>query len=213
MGHLNPLTCNLLGRAIDGGRLRLVDVLGSGSSGVVLLATEQTGTSSPRSFAVKCLPKAPFGSIKYQSQWREIYHHKVVSSHPNVVTLHGVLEEHDYIFLVLQYCPGGDIFDFLTDGRTFCGDEKRIKSIFLQILNALEACHQAGIYHRDVKPENIFSNAEGTEVYLGDFGLSTTTSYSQNFGVGSFSYMSPGTSAVFFRPPILTSSCCRVHTS
>ncbi|THH32551.1 hypothetical protein EUX98_g1635 [Antrodiella citrinella] len=186
-----PAAANLLGCTFDEGRMRFVKLLGTGSGGVVFLATEETGTSSPASYAVKCIVKARYGSSKHQSQWREIDNHRAVSSHPNVVTLHRIVEEAHFLFLVMDYCPGGDLFSFLVDGKTFSGDVARIKNIFGQLIDALAACHKAGIYHRDVKPENVLCNADCTKVYLADFGLSTTTAYSQNFAVGSFSYMSP----------------------
>lgn len=193
MGHqVDAVESCLLYSTIDEGRLKLVKALGSGSSGVVFLAVETIDIPSPRSFAVKCLIKAPPGSPRSHCQYREIAHHQAMSSHPHIVTLHRVIEEPEFIFLIMEYCPGGDLFTFLTDGITFSGEVARIKGVFLQIVDALLACHNKGIFHRDIKPENIFCNADGTKVYLGDFGLSTTTAYSQNFGVGSFSYMSPG---------------------
>ncbi|TCD68740.1 hypothetical protein EIP91_009886 [Steccherinum ochraceum] len=191
MGRFDTIASSLLGCTIDEGRIQLVDILGSGSSGVVFLATDTADTPPARSYAVKCLIKAPRNSARSHCQWREIHHHRAMSSHPNVVTLHQVVEETDFIFLVMEHCPGGDLFSFLTDGVSFSGDISRVKNIFLQLVDALLACHKAGIYHRDVKPENIFCNADCTQVYLGDFGLSTTNDYSRNFGVGSFSYMSP----------------------
>ena len=64
------------------------------------------------------------------------------------------LEEGEYIFFVLDYYNGGDLFKLITEGGCFRGNDAMVKKIFLQILDAVEACHKKGIYHRDIKPEN-----------------------------------------------------------
>lgn len=65
--------------------------------------------------------------------------------------------------------------------------------MFLQIIDAVEFCHENGVFHRDLKPENILCNQDGTRVVLADFGLATRQSVSDDLGVGSGYYMSPGT--------------------
>lgn len=181
----------LLGHCIDDGRLQFVQVLGSGSSGVVYLAKDRF--SSTR-FAVKCMNKSSPDTVQFAMQQREIQHHRLVSSHPNILTLHRVIEEGPYVYLVLDYCRGGDMFKFISEGGTFTGDDDEVKRIFLQLVDAVYYCHKRGVYHRDIKPENIICSADRSKVFLGDFGLSTMSSRSANFCVGSYSYMSPGMS-------------------
>ncbi|CAL1709176.1 unnamed protein product [Somion occarium] len=188
MGRSERTMTSLLGRHIDNGRLRLTQILGSGSSGVVYLAT---ANSSNARYAVKCMTKAEPESAAHTMQQREIQHHRHVSSHPNVLTLHRVVDEEPYIFLVLDYCPGGDLFKFISEGGTFTGDDAEVKRVFLQLVDAVEHCHKNGVFHRDIKPENILCSGDRSHVYLGDFGLSTMSAYSANFCVGSYSYMSP----------------------
>ncbi|KAL4253017.1 Aurora kinase [Abortiporus biennis] len=192
MGHIDLSEHNFLGVTLDNGRLRLVQVLGSGASGVVYLAVEQSlNVNLTKTYAVKCIPKAEPGSHHIFLQRREIRHHYRMSSHPNVLTLHKIMEDDSYIFLVLDFCSGGDLFKLITEGGRFCGDDYMVKKVFLQLIGAVEACHEQGIYHRDIKPENILCSADRTQVYLADFGLSTKSINSTNFRAGSFSYMSP----------------------
>ncbi|KAE8262792.1 hypothetical protein A4X09_0g7387 [Tilletia walkeri] len=66
-----------------------------------------------------------------------------------------------------------------------------IKSVFAQILDAVEYCHQHQIYHRDLKPENILCLDGGRRVVLADFGLATQEPTSSDFGCGSTFYMGP----------------------
>ena len=136
--------------------------------------------------------KAPPGSRQAKFQKREIRLHSAVSSHVSVVTLHKVVEEGSYIFLVLDFCAGGDMFKFLTGRGTYVRKDALVKDVMCQLIDGLAHCHQCGVFHRDIKPENIMSNQDGTRLQLGDFGLATDTAFSRNFGAGTSGYMSPG---------------------
>ncbi|CDO70626.1 hypothetical protein BN946_scf184748.g24 [Trametes cinnabarina] len=182
---------DLVGHSIDGGRLKLVDTLGSGSNGVIFLAEDVQSGPIPTQYAVKCVVRAAKSTRRYTLQRQEIHFHRQLSYHPNVVTLHKVIEEKYYVFLVLDYCSGGDLFNFLQHRRDYRGDDAFVKLLFLQILDALAACHAAGIYHRDLKPENILISEDAQHIYLTDFGLATPNLESKTFGAGSSLYMSP----------------------
>ncbi|KAI9063564.1 kinase-like protein [Trametes sanguinea] len=193
---------DLVGHSIDQGRFKLVDTLGSGSNGVIFLAEDVHSGSCPTQYAIKCVVRAAKGTRRYVLQRQEIQFHRQLSHHPNIVTLHKVIEEKYYVFLVLDYIPGGDLFNFLQTRRDYRGDDSYVKRLFLQIIDALAACHAAGIYHRDLKPENILVSEDAQHIYLTDFGLATPNLQSKTFGAGSSLYMSPeciGTSVS--RPP------------
>ena len=176
------------------GRLELVSILGIGAFGVVYQAVDVL-TSIP--YAVKALPKAGLDARQRRIQRREIALHHQASQHPNVVSLVRILDSPDCTFVVLEFCPEGDLFSNITEQGRFVGDDSFAKRAFLQILDAVQFCHSMGIYHRDLKPENILVTDQGRTVKLADFGLATTECISGDYGCGSTFYMSPG---VYPRP-------------
>ncbi|KAI1798136.1 kinase-like protein [Ganoderma leucocontextum] len=189
-----PHSCDipsLVGHTIDGGRLRFIDTIGSGSNGVIFLAEDTTTPAPHVEYAVKCVIRAERGTRRYGLQRQEIQFHRLLSGHPNIVTLHKVIEDRYYLFLVMDYCRGGDFFTYLSQRRTYRGDDEFVRCMFLQVIDALEACHEAGVYHRDIKPENFLVSDDGTRLFLTDFGLATANLYSRTYGAGSSLYMSP----------------------
>ena len=236
---------NLIGHRIADGRLEFVSVLGLGAYGVVYLARDLThylhqqpfassssqqaspsllaakhGTASGY-YAVKCLNKIGLDSRQRAFQRREIMLHTMASGHPNIVSLHRVIDdpEDPCVYVVLDYCPDGDLFSMITETQryqlpnapkssSFCcpltgekmdaafSPERRemdrlIRNVFDQILDAVEHCHSMCIYHRDLKPENILCLEGGAKVVLADFGLATGEKTSSDFGCGSTFYMGP----------------------
>ena len=182
-----------LGTLIDDDSLELVEVLGVGGYGVVYRAVS-TRAPFPKSYAVKCLvdthPQP--NSRQRQVHIREITLHQLASVHPNVVTLHRVVEEYNYTYLVMDYAGDGDLFSQILHNCRYLGNDYLIKRVFLQLLDAVEYCHTLGIYHRDLKPENVLCFDGGLHVAITDFGLATTDKVSEEFRTGSVYHMSPG---------------------
>ncbi|KAH9924153.1 kinase-like domain-containing protein [Fomitopsis serialis] len=182
------------GRLIDAGRLELVRLLGAGGCGVVYLAVDHHAPSSssskatPVRRAVKIIRKVDTPDIEYQR--REIDLHSLVSGIPHVLPLHYAFEDEHYFYLVTEYCET-DLYKVLFESQTFHGNDELVRSAFLQILDAVHACHQKRVFHRDLKPENILCSADGSDVYIADFGLATQNSRSATFGCGSAPYLSP----------------------
>ena len=169
-------------------RIQLDEVLGVGAYGVVYKAVDiQTGGH----YAVKALTKHGLDRRQRKFQQREIELHQRASAHPNVLSMLKVLEDQDCTYVILEYCSDGDLFVNITDRARYSGNDFLAKSVFLQILDAVEHCHAQSIFHRDLKPENVLVSESGTVVKLADFGLATTDSVSFDFGCGSTFYMSP----------------------
>lgn len=161
--------------------LKIDGYIGAGYIGAVFYATE---TSSGRPFAVKIFKKTPY--------WRqEATLHRFVSAHPNIITLHTTTEYGDFGLLILEYCDGPDLHRFIHHSHAFAGDTTAIKRTFLQIIDAVQFCHQNTVYHRDLKLENVLYDSRTGEVFLTDFGVATDRGWSTD-RAGTVRSMSPG---------------------
>jgi calcium-dependent protein kinase len=93
--------------------------------------------------------------------------------HPNVVRLYEIFETPEKLYLVMELCEGGEVFDrYLSNNGK--ADESTAKRIFRDVVNAIVYCHNHKICHRDLKPENLLllSKTEPSSVKVIDFGLS-----------------------------------------
>lgn len=157
-------------------------------------------TNTP--YAVKALNKLGLEPRQRKFQQREIQLHHQASAHPNVVSLVKIMDSPDCTYVVIEYCPEGDLFSNITERGKFIGNDALAKRAFLQILDAVEYCHSIGIYHRDLKPENILVTDQGMTCKLADFGLATSDYMTSDFGCGSTFYMSPGNYLPIFATPV-----------
>ncbi|KAK4247930.1 kinase-like domain-containing protein [Corynascus novoguineensis] len=174
--------------------LQLTGIVGTGAYGVVYSAVD---AKTKVRYAVKCLSKfnpdgTPLDRRQVAFQTREIRLHYLASSHRNVVSILKIIESLDCIYVILEYCPEGDLFYNITERGQYVGKDELAKKVFLQILDAVEHCHSLGIYHRDLKPENVLVMDQGETVKLADFGLAISSEQSEDYGCGSTFYMSPG---------------------
>ncbi|EEB08447.1 CAMK/CAMKL protein kinase Cdr2 [Schizosaccharomyces japonicus yFS275] len=93
-----------------------------------------------------------------------------VIDHPNVLRVFDVLYEQDKLYVVIEYLPGGELFDCLLKRGSF--SESETAAFLWQIICGLEYCHQLCICHRDLKPENMLLDAQGN-IKIRDFGMAT----------------------------------------
>lgn len=177
------MTCTF----VDKGRIQLLDKVGQGTFGAVYRARYVTATNSSI-IAVKILTKRLISSVNR----REVLTHARVNNHPHIAKLRRCFQDEKYFYLVLDYCPGGDLWRAISEKHIFVNNDARIKNIFLQVIDAIRWCHKRGVYHRDLKPNNILINLEYDKVWLTDFGLSTPDEYSTSYTTGTQQYRSPG---------------------
>ncbi|CAE6474928.1 unnamed protein product [Rhizoctonia solani] len=100
-------------------------------------------------------------------------------------------QEEELVYMVLSYIGGGDLFSMIAEKQRYIGNDALVRSVFTQLLDAVQWCHIQGVRHRDLKPENILCEQDGQTVFVSDFGLATTDRHSRDFGCGSSYYMSP----------------------
>lgn len=126
----------------------------------------------------------------YQATKREIDVLKRVAGHPYIIELHDVFESTTFIFLVLELCRHGELFDYLTSVVAL--SEKKTKSIMKQLFEAVEFVHSKGIVHRDLKPENILLD-DDLNVKVTDFGFATQLAESETLTelCGTPGYLAP----------------------
>jgi serine/threonine protein kinase len=196
---LNGSLPDLTGHTLDNDRYFLESILGSGAYGKVYKAIDTRSASDDTKYvAIKCLVQHATGSRHDQFQRREFALHKQVSSHPHIVTFHRIFYDTVYVYVVLDLIEGGDLFKAIVEQKLFQNNDARIKRAYIQLLDAVQCCHEQDVFHRDLKPENILHTRTkfGTHLYLADFGLSTDQRTSNDFGCGSPYYMSPGASSL-----------------
>ncbi|KAH8115925.1 kinase-like domain-containing protein [Phellopilus nigrolimitatus] len=171
------------------GALRLTHRIGRGAWGIVYCAKSVT---DDKEYAVKCIDSgADEGGARRRSITREAFLHQTCSeASPLVLKLHDVVENRrdGLLYIITDLCEYGDLLEHISQGR-FIGEDDHIRQVFLEIIDAVDACHKAGVYHRDLKPENIFVKRTG--IVLGDFGLATTRPLTAEFNTGSTPFMSP----------------------
>ena len=172
------------------GRYRTVAPLNHGSFGMVFLAQD---VLSGEEVAIKCLLK-PSAShdgspLATDDRSEELICHALLKHHPNLVNLISSFETEAHVYLVLEYCSQGDLYEAIRHGRGPLETE-HVRESMLQLISALEHMHSRGLHHRDIKPENIFITHDGS-LKLGDFGLATKALWSYESCVGSDRYMEP----------------------
>jgi len=97
---------------------------------------------------------------------------RVSQGHPNIVTLHDYFETPNNLYLVMDLCTGGELFDRIVSNTNF--SEKDAAQIVLVVMDAVAYLHDQNIVHRDIKPENLLfrTSDANSDLVLADFGLS-----------------------------------------
>ena len=163
-------------------------LLGKGSFGEVFLVQK---INTKEKFAMKVLRKERImgqNLLKYALAERNVLS---LSHHPFIVKLNYAFQTSTKLFLILEYCPNGDLAKHLMLEKRF--SEPRAKFYICEVLLALENLHQRDIIFRDLKPDNVVLDKDG-HCKLTDFGLSkegvNENQFAQSF-CGSIAYLAP----------------------
>jgi serine/threonine protein kinase len=178
--------------------IRVVKQIGSGGSANVYVGEDE---SNGEFYAVKSISHNK-DDIKLKRATRlEAGLHARVRDHPHIIELERIIrsESSDWTHLIMEYGAQGDLYSAITEKDLYCGDHALIRNVFLQLIDAVIHCHENGVFHRDLKPDNIMVFDGGKTVKLADFGLATTDTSSSDYGCGSTIYFSPGKEAKIFK--------------
>jgi calcium-dependent protein kinase len=91
--------------------------------------------------------------------------------HPNIVKYYETYDDNKYMYLVMEYCDGGELFDKIASQKNQTFSEAEACVYMTKLFQAINHCHASNIVHRDIKPENIMIGKD-KELKLIDFGLS-----------------------------------------
>ncbi len=147
------------------GRYRIVSELGRGGMGVVYKAHEE---SLNRFVAIKVLGEHLAADPVYVERFLREAQSAARLNHPNIVQIYAVNEEEGAHYFVMEYVSGISLSRLLRAPEPV--DEMRAARIILQTAAGLQAAHEQGVIHRDVKPANILIDDRGL-VKIADFGL------------------------------------------
>lgn len=165
-------------------KLRL---LGAGTFGDVFLCQH---VHTQQFVAIKKLEKKKL--FRLQQVQRTLTEKRILTlSHPFITKLYSAFETHDNLYLVLEYCPGGDLYTLLEREESVHPDA--IAFFVASIVLVLQHLHSHNIIYRDLKPENILLDAKGF-VRLADFGLAKEHMYENtktSSMCGSAEYIAP----------------------
>ncbi|XP_046513077.1 serine/threonine-protein kinase Nek1 isoform X4 [Equus quagga] len=163
--------------------------IGEGSFGKAVLVKS---TEDERQYVIKEINISRMSNKEREESRREV---AVLANmkHPNIVQYRESFEENGSLYIVMDYCEGGDLFKRINAQKGVLFQEDQILDWFVQICLALKHVHDRKILHRDIKSQNIFLTKDGT-IQLGDFGIARVLNSTVELArtcIGTPYYLSP----------------------
>ncbi|XP_065592371.1 serine/threonine-protein kinase Nek1 isoform X8 [Cyrtonyx montezumae] len=166
-----------------------VQKIGEGSFGKAILVKDKENSQQ---YVIKEINISKMSNKEREESRREV---AVLANmkHPNIVLYRESFEENGCLYIVMDYCEGGDLFRKINAQKGVLFSEDQILDWFVQICLALKHIHDRKILHRDIKSQNIFLTKDGT-IQLGDFGIARVLSSTVELArtcIGTPYYLSP----------------------
>uniref|UniRef100_F6Q4V3 non-specific serine/threonine protein kinase n=1 Tax=Monodelphis domestica TaxID=13616 RepID=F6Q4V3_MONDO len=163
--------------------------IGEGSFGKAILVKSREDC---KQYVIKEINISKMSSKEREESRREV---EVLANmkHPNIVLYRESFEESGSLYIVMDYCEGGDLYKRINAQKGVLFPEDQIMDWFVQICLALKHVHDRKILHRDIKSQNIFLTKDGT-IQLGDFGIARVLNSTVELArtcIGTPYYLSP----------------------
>ena len=144
----------------------MLTTIGRGAFGEVRLVRKRdTGTI----YAMKKLRKVDMVKKDQVAHVRAERDVLTQSRHDRVVKLYFSFQDAGYLYLIMEYCSGGELFQHIVKNRRL--KEEEAAKMYQQLISGIEYIHKLGIVHRDLKPENLLLDHNNC-IKIVDFGLS-----------------------------------------
>ncbi|XP_032300432.1 serine/threonine-protein kinase Nek1 isoform X6 [Coturnix japonica] len=166
-----------------------VQKIGEGSFGKAFLVKDKENSQQ---YVIKEINISKMSNKEREESRREV---AVLANmkHPNIVLYRESFEENGCLYIVMDYCEGGDLFKKINAQKGVLFSEDQILDWFVQICLAVKHIHDRKILHRDIKSQNIFLTKDGT-IQLGDFGIARVLNSTVELArtcIGTPYYLSP----------------------
>src|SRR4051794_15896633 len=164
-------------------------VAGRGGMGIVYRALH---LPLEREVALKVIGADVTSVPEFRTRFRREFRAAASIQHPNVIPVFHAGEEDGRLYVTMRYVDGTDLARLLAGGARL--EPERAARLIAQVADALDAAHERGIVHRDVKPANVL--LDGEHALLTDFGLmknllsDTQVTQTGSF-IGTFDYAAP----------------------
>ncbi|GLD69442.1 serine/threonine-protein kinase Nek5-like protein [Lates japonicus] len=166
--------------------------IGEGAFGKAFLVRDKGG-GGDRQCVVKQINLRKMSAREKEASQKEV---TLLSKmkHPNIVSFITSFQERGSLYIVMEYCDGGDLMKKVNMQRGVPFTEEQIVGWFVQICLGLKHIHDKKILHRDIKAQNIFLTDGGMKAKLGDFGIARMLNNTMELArtcVGTPYYLSP----------------------